>query len=288
LSSPIVDPHRPSEGSSLKYPILFGAIIALVAANVYLFIQLDQLKTEMAANQAALLNELSEQRSTSSLASTSQRQRMEALQSELEAARRQASLAVGQAKVDAVSHAERLAQRLQREQQRMGTELRSEVKEVETKASERIEGVSGDVTAVKSEVESAKTEIQNTIAELKRARGDMGEMSGLIATNGRELQALRELGERNYFEFNIRKTKDFQKVGDVLLKLKKVDVKKNKFNLDLVADDKTVEKKDRTINEPLQFYTARARQPYELVVNEVQKDQIIGYLSTPKVSQARK
>jgi hypothetical protein len=110
--------------------------------------------------------------------------------------------------------------------------------------------------------------------------------SGLIATNARELQALRDLGERNYHEFAITKKMGRVKVGNVAMQLKKADTKRNKFNLELVADDKRVEKKDKTINEPVQFYMSGSRQPWELVVNEVTKDKIVGYLATPKVMQA--
>ncbi len=122
---------------------------------------------------------------------------------------------------------------------------------------------------------------------MKRVKGDLGEQSGLIATNGKELNALKALGERNYFEFRLAKQKNAQKVGDVAILLKRVDQKKNKFTIELTADDKKVEKKDKSINEPLQFYTSKARQPYEIVVNEVGKDLIVGYLATPKVQNAR-
>ncbi len=115
----------------------------------------------------------------------------------------------------------------------------------------------------------------------------MGETSGLVATNAKELAALKALGERNYFEFTLPKTKEPKKVGDVSVLLKKADPKKNRYTIEVVADDKRVEKKDKNINEPLQFYVAKARQPYEIVVNEVKKDQIVGYLSTPKVQQTR-
>jgi len=136
-------------------------------------------------------------------------------------------------------------------------------------------------------VASAKTELEKTISELKSVRGDLGVQSGLIATNAKELAALRALGDRNYHEFRIRKANQFQKVGNVQLQLKKTDPKRNKYTLELIADDKKVEKKDKNINEPVQFYVAGARQPLELVVNEVVKDQITGYISAPKVMQVR-
>ena len=124
--------------------------------------------------------------------------------------------------------------------------------------------------------------MEKTISDLKSTKGDLGVQSGLIATNGKELAALRQLGERNYTEFKLTKTKEPQRVGDIALLLKKTDPKKNKFTIEVKADDKSTEKKDRNINEPVQFYVAKAALPYEIVVNNVGKDQISGYLSTPK------
>ena len=111
--------------------------------------------------------------------------------------------------------------------------------------------------------------------------------NGKIATNGKELSALRQLGERNYFEFTIVRSKQAQKVADVSILLKKVELKKYRYTIDLTSDDKTVEKRDKGINEPLQFMTSKARQPYELVVNSIKKDTIAGYVSVPKVLNGR-
>ncbi|MBY0313824.1 MAG: hypothetical protein K2W85_17300, partial [Phycisphaerales bacterium] len=123
---------------------------------------------------------------------------------------------------------------------------------------------------------------------LKSVQGDLGVTSGLVATNGRELEALKQLGQRNYFEFNLGKTKAPQRVGDVMVQLKKVDQKRNKYWVDIIADDKRTEKKEKSVAEPVQFYTAKGgRIPYEIVVMNVGKDVITGYLSTPKVSAPR-
>ena len=115
----------------------------------------------------------------------------------------------------------------------------------------------------------------------------MGVMSGLIATNSKDLDTLRALGERNYYEFKLNKG-GTQKVGDVTLMLKKSDAKRNRYTVDVLADDRHVEKKDKTINEPIQLYVGGSTQPYEIVVNSVNKDQISGYLSTPKMKIARR
>jgi hypothetical protein len=108
-------------------------------------------------------------------------------------------------------------------------------------------------------------------------------MSGLIATNSKELEALKKLGDRDYFEFDLPKSSSPQKVGDIQLALRRADVKRNRFTLEVLADDRRVEKKDKTINEPVQFYTSSTRIPYEIVVNQVRKDHVVGYLSVPKV-----
>lgn len=276
-----------SGGSGTKIAILFGAVIALIAANIYLFLQIDGLKKQLAKNQESLIQELGSVRQTSSVTQAAAQRNLDTLKDELEGARRQAQMAVGQAKVDATKHAEELARKLEQQQKLADQAVRTEIAKVESTATSKIGEVSTEVGVVKTEVSNTKSELDKTIASLKSVSGDLGVQSGLIATNGRELSALKALGERNYFEFNLAKTKTPQRVGDILVQLKKADVKKNRYTVEITADDKRVEKKDRSINEPVQFYTSKARQPYEFVVNEVKKDVIVGYLATPKVTLAR-
>ena len=132
-----------------------------------------------------------------------------------------------------------------------------------------------------------QAELQKTVADLKKVTGDLGVQSGYIATNGKELAALKRLGERNIIEFNLGKSKQPQRVGDITLLLKKTDPKKNRYTVEVQADDKITEKRDKNINEPVQFYVQKAKQPYELVVNSVGKDLIVGYLATPKEQATR-
>ncbi|MCW5976770.1 MAG: hypothetical protein KIT09_01770 [Bryobacteraceae bacterium] len=280
----------PPSGPGLKIPILFGIVIALVAANVYLFLQLDQVRTELASMRESILGEVSNLRESSTVTSQTHQRRMETMRDELDAARRQAAMAAGQAKEQATKRAEELARKLEAEQARQREEqakaqqqLSHELSEV-AKATETTQTGLGEV---KTEITNTKSELSKTIENLKQVTGDLGVQSGLIATNSTELTALKALGDRNYFEFDIRKTKQPIKVGDIALKLKRADAKRGRYTIDVVADDRTVEKKDRTVNEPLQFYVSGARQPYELVINEVQKDRITGYLATPKVRETR-
>lgn len=160
----------------------------------------------------------------------------------------------------------------------------------ETKANaQQIGAVQSDVSSVKTDVGGVKTDVASTQADLAatksqltRVVGDQGVMSGLIATNHDELEQLRRRGERNYYEFTLQKGGQPQVVGTVKLSLKKVDVKRSKYTLYVNADDKNIEKKDKNLDEPVQFYSGKSPALFELVVNNIVKNQVTGYLSTPK------
>ena len=279
-----------SSGGTAKFAVLFALVIALIGANVYLYMQVNSLKTDLNATKDALSSQLAKVQETESLTNQSHRRTVEQLKDELDATKRQASMAAGQARVDAIKRSEELAAQLAQEQRRSQQQLTgqiSEVKEATNTAQAKIGEVGAEVTNVKTDLGTTKSDLEKTIANLKRVQGELSSQGSLIATNGTELSALKALGERNYFEFRIKKSKQPQKVGDISLVLKKADQKHNRYTVDLLVDDKRVEKKDKTINEPVQFLVSKARQPYELVVNEVSKNQIAGYLATPKVQSVR-
>ena len=282
----------PPANSGVKTAVVAGALVALLAFNVYLYFALDHTRTDLSKMRDSMLTEIANLKESSSVTTQSQRHSVETLKEELEVARRQANQAAGQAKQEAVVHAEQLTKKLAEEQARQQAQVQSELTDVKQQASTantKIGEVSGDVSTVKTELGSTKAELQKTIASLTQVTGDLGVQSGYIATNGKELQALKRLGERNYFEFTLlTKTKQPQRVGDVTLKLRKTDAKHNRYTLDVMADDKLTEKKDKNLLEPVQFYVAKAGHiPYELVVNNIQKDKLVGYLATPKDATPR-
>jgi len=284
----------PPDHSGLKTALVAGALIALVAANIYLYVQVDHVRTDVAKMNDTIATELATLRDASTVNNASQLRHIETLKQELESAREQARSLSSQAKADATAHAEQLAKQLEAEQARAQQRFSSEISGVKQASdaananlTAKIGDVSTDVGGVKTQLGATQAELQKTISQLKSVQGDMGVQSGLIATNANELAALKRLGERNYFEFKIKKSKERQRVGDISLQLKKTDPKRNQYTLEVMADDKLTEKKDRTTNEPVQFYTSKAKQPYELVVNQVQKDLIVGYLATPKETASR-
>ncbi len=179
---------------------------------------------------------------------------------------------------------EQLARRtaeLQRQQRAAESRLSEQGEEI-GKVSGEVAGVKGEVASVKGDVGNVRTDLETTKGALERVKGDLGQQSGLIAHTRDDLEYLKHKGDRNYYEFTLSKSKGSTPVSTVSLQLKKTDPKRGKFTLNVIADDRTIEKKDRTVYEPLQFYTRRDRMLYELVVFTVAKDKVTGYISTPK------
>lgn len=272
------------------------AVVLLVAlgGDWYLMNRSNQMNDQMALMRSDTQAQMTK---LSDATTTLLEQRMTALNDDLKNSHDSASTALKQARQDAKRQAAQLTQQIEEQQKQVSDEMTqlSQLKDETTTANSKISEVSSDVTnvktdvtGVKSEVASTQAELQRTGADLKRAMGDMGVMSGLIATNGKDLQALRDLGDRNYTEFTLSKGQFTKKIGDVTLTLKKADPKRNRYTMEVLADDKRLEKRDRTVNEPVQLYVSGDRQPYEIVVNQVSKDEVTGYLATPKVKTARR
>jgi hypothetical protein len=174
---------------------------------------------------------------------------------------------------------------LQREQQAAAASIAAqaaqEKQDVNAVAGE-VGNVKTDVTGVKTDVAVTKASLETTIAQLQHTIGDLGVQSGLIANTRGDLEALKHKGDRQYYEFTLLKGAKPQAFSTVALQLKKTDPKRGKYTLDVTADDKSIEKKDKNQSEPVQFYTGRDHMLYELVVWTVDKKKITGYLSTPK------
>jgi hypothetical protein len=158
-------------------------------------------------------------------------------------------------------------------------ETTNKLNEYQQDTTTKIAGVSGDVQGVRTDLNSTRSDLDATREDLANSKRDLGT---LIARNSTELAELRRRGERDYVEFDLRRTKDFQHVGDILVQLRKTDVKRQKFDVVINTDDKNILKKDRTANEPVTFLVGHDRVRYEFVVYSVDKDRIRGYISTPK------
>lgn len=203
------------------------------------------------------------------------------LQNRMQTAEAQSETLAKQAGMTKKELAQRTAT-LQAEQKAAESRLAKEQKEQISQVTGSIEGVKTDVGGVKTDVASTKADLEATKAKLQSTVGDLGMQSGLIATTRSDLEVLKHKGDRNYYEFTLLKGAKPQPVSTVSLQLKKADIKKGKFTMNVTSDDKTIEKKDRNVAEPIQFYSGRDHLLFELVVWTVDKNKATGYLSTPK------
>src|SRR5436190_12684149 len=272
-----ISPNIPSPQESYGYEtpgtprwisVLFGLMIAGLAVVVYFGY----------TTQAKLGDDLGRQREQNKILSAQLDQansRIADLKSQVEITTQRMGLTQSE-----LAKAKSRAEDIRKEQQASDQELTSQIKA----SQEQIGAVATEVGGAKKDIEATKSDLEATKGKLERSMGDMNVMSGLIAHSREDLEDLKRRGDRNYYEFSLQKSKTAQRVGPVQMSLNKTDPKKAKYTLTVVADDKTIEKKDKTSGEPVQFYVKGSARlaPYEIVVFDVGKNQITAYLATPK------
>ncbi|MGH9498373.1 MAG: hypothetical protein ACRD3L_04465 [Terriglobales bacterium] len=262
---PVVEVPTESEGNTGKWILLLLAVI-YVAGSVYFFYTLHQRLDELSKGQGASNTQIAELT-----------KRMQSAETDTEALATQ----LGMTKKELAERSAQLTQQQHAAEQRLADEQKKQASRI-SQVSGDVSNVRTDVGGVKTDVASTKTELAATIAKLQSTIGDLGVQSGLIANTRSDLEVLKHKGDRNYYEFTLVKGASPQPVSTISLQLKKTDPKKGKFTINVSADDRTIEKKDRNVSEPIQFYTGRDHMLYELVVWSVSKKQATGYLSTPK------
>ncbi len=280
-----ISPNVPSPQESYQYDssgtprwiaVLFGLLIIGVALIAYAGHSVQgRLEQELSKNEERnkILTAQLEQANT----------RLADLKGQLDVT----SQKVGMTQAE-LAEARSRAEAIRKQQVASDQKLSDQLSAAQKDSDAKIGAVATDVTGAKKDIDATRTDLEATKTKLDRAAGDMGVMSGLIARNHDDLEELRRKGDRNYYEFNIQKAKTPQKVGPVQIALNKTDQKKNKYTITVLADDKSIEKKDKTSGEPVQFYVKGSARltPYEIVVFDVNKNQITGYLSTPKDNAA--
>ena len=254
--------HVESHSNAGKWILLIAAVLVVAAAGYGYYsthMAIEKLTSDLAGSQA----------------------QVKELQNRMQTAEAEGETLAQQAGMTKKELAQRTAQ-LQAEQRAAAARLEQEQKAQISAVSGDIAGVKTDVGGVKTDVASTKADLEATKAKLQTAVGDLTGQSTLIAATRSDLELLKHKGDRNYYEFTLLKGAKPQPVSTVSLQLKKSDAKKGKFTLNVTADDKTIEKKDRNVAEPIQFYSGRDHLLFELVIWTVDKNKATGYLSTPK------
>jgi len=279
-----ISPNVPSSQESYHYESS-GTPRWISVLFVLLFLALGAVGFFAYSSTSKLTKDLTDAQKTNATLSTQLEQannRLAELKSIVEVTQQKVGMTASE-----VAQAKSRAEAIRKEQVASDQKLTSQLTAVQSEANEKIGAVATEVGGAKKDIADTRSDLEATKAKLESTKGDMGVMSGLIARNHDDLEDLKRLGDRNYYEFSIKRAKNAQRVGPIQINLNKTDPKKSKYTMTLVADDRQIEKKDKTSGEPVQFYVGSSRSmPYEIVVFTVGKDQITGYLSTPKDAAA--
>ncbi len=253
-----------------KWMLLILAIL-FVAGTVYGFVTTEQhvekLTTDLGSSQAQVAELQKRMRSAEA--------EEETLGAKLGMTKKE--LADRAAQLQAQQAQERAAEARLEEEQKAAQARLGEV-------TGEVAGVKTDVGGVRTDVASTRADLESTKQKLQSAIGDLGVQSGLIAHTRDDLEVLKHKGDRNYYEFTLIKGAKPQPVATVSLQLRRTDSKHGKYTMNVTSDDRTIEKKDRNVAEPIQFYSGRDHMLFELVVWTVDKKKATGYLSTPKAA----
>ncbi len=258
--------YHPEPQSNIGKWVLIVLLVAYAGASSF-FIY----------DQHGKLDKLTQDQASSQKQVADLTKRMQAAEADSETLAHQ----LGMTKKELTSRAAELQRETQAASARIAAQAEEEKKDVSAVSGE-VGSVKTNVGGVKSDVAATKASLDQTIAKLQSTIGDLGQQSGLIANTRSDLEALKHRGDRQYYEFTLNKGAKPQAFSTVALQLKKTDPKHGKYSLNVTADDKTIEKRDKNQSEPVQFYTGRNHMLYELVVWTVDKNKITGYLSTPK------
>jgi len=276
VPSPQESYHYENTGTPRWIAVLFGVLfVALAAMGFFGYTAQSRMSQDLAKTEDAnrqLLQRLDQ--ANASLAD---------LKGHLEVTEEKLGMTTAE-----LAKAKSRAESIRKEQVAADQKLSTQLAQAQKENEEKLGVVTTDLGGAKKDIETTRNDLEATKGKLDRATGDMGVMSGLIARNHDDLEDLKRRGERNYYEFTIPKTKTAQRVGPVQIALNKLDQKRSKYTMTVYADDKSIEKKDKTAGEPVQFYVKGSSRmaPYEVVVFDVGKNQITGYLSTPKDASA--
>jgi len=273
-SDPPVVVHKGSNHTS-AFAVIFVVLALLVIGEIYSLSQISSTRQSFEASQAKTRTELSAKMDDQiTQLQQSNSQMIDGLKQELDTSAKsmgktQSDLRRARASVTKLS-------KLQEEQQQEAEQLKSQISQKAD--AQQVGALSEDVSATKTDLGSTKTKVDTLSKDLGMARSELGT---LIATNHNDIETLRRLGERDYFEFTASKGQE-AKVAGVGVLLRKANVKQHRFNIALLADDMQIRKDNRTVDEPIFFSVHGSKRFYELVVNKVDSNKVTGYISAPK------
>ncbi|MDA1237272.1 MAG: hypothetical protein O3A53_21105 [Acidobacteria bacterium] len=261
------------------------AVAALIGFNVHLMNKVGDIETSTQSERAAMTAEVSDLEASLSAQSGAHQREISALQQSVEKTKAEAAnRARSEARRGADQLSKLIAQKEREQQDMFLTEIGSVRGEADTNRK-GIEDVSTRVVGVQGELDQTRQSLNETADLLVSTQTDVDAISGRVGTHEAAIERLKMQGQRDVTQFQLPVAKERTKIESVHMRVKDIDFKKNRYTLEVMADDKVVTHKDRLLNQPVEFYVTGAAQPYEVVVTEIERNQVTGYLATPKFKQ---
>ncbi len=276
-----VTPAGRNSGAGVKIGLALVAVAA-VSFNIYLVSKVHHVEEQAESQRAGLetdLQTLEERLAT-------QRMQHEKSLAELRAGIERAERSsYSQARNEATRRAANVAKEVadkQREQQDMFLSEIGGVRSATSANAKNLDAVKGEVAGVASKVDETRQDLAETEDVLLSTQDQLAGVNSRVESHSSDIQTLRDRTERMLTNFTLDQSKERTKVADIQVRLKDADVRKNRYTVEILADDQVIVQKDRYLNEPVEFYVTGADRPYEIVVTSIQKGQVRGYLSKPK------
>ena len=263
-------------------------LLCLLAGNFYLYSRVNRAEVDAHTLKQTLEENLARVENKSTFHLNNAQREIEDLRESLEHARSEASK---KAKSEARRQSDRLGKNFAAQQRTAKEAVMSEMRTLGDKMVEtagKVEGIEGELGGVKDELAGAVERLESADQVLKDTKAHIRSIGDWVAGNASEIDKLREKGNRQFVRFQLSRSEEMRRVGDVRMRLRKTDPKRNKYTMEILVDDKKMVKKGQYANEPVEFYVADCAEPYQLVMTAVKKDHVMGFLSRPKGAGVRR
>jgi chromosome segregation ATPase len=272
--------------SGKGWKIAGGIVVAaLIGFNIYLMNKVGDIETSSQSERAAMTAEVSSLQATLSEQTGTHQREISALQESVEKTKAEAA---DRARSEARRGADQLSKLIAKKEQEQQDMFLAEIGTVrgETDTNRKgIETVSTRVEGVQGELDQTRENLSETSDLLASTQKDVDGISGRVGTHEAAIERLKLQGQRDVTKFQLPVSKERTKVDTIQMRVKDINVKKNRYTLEVMADDRIVTHKDRLLNQPVEFYVTGVAQPYEVVVTDIERDQVTGYLATPKFKE---
>ncbi len=296
MSNDYISPSRSPMHTGVVVLLLLGLALAL-AGNAYQFVKATRLASQVASVQQSLQSQITRLSDATNGAFDVAQHRFE----ELKRLQDSTSAALIDARSESRHSSSQVAARLEERNQELEqanreliaqlTALKQDVNSRLQTTAVRLQNTTTKLDTADAKLQRISTEADANRADLKRVSGDLNSirsnLSGTAPTQSAAATAPGPSPEHRHLPFDLLTTKVPTRIGEIQIAIRSTDPKNNRYTMDLYTGDKTALGRDCAVNEAVRFYRSGDPLPYEVVVSQIRKDEVIGYVTAPSTPNLR-